>query len=499
MQDSKKQKSNFLSASEVESSPVGILIDFDNYSKLKFNAFDIRNSTLQGKMTRLHNPNKINITFSRLESLHCTGVNFTSVDFKDCYIKGSVFENCKFNDAALINNLFDDVTFRNCTFRMTSVTGCRFQDVLFENCDLRNVVINTCQFLYCSFKNCKTSNKIIEMSFLYDSHFYKTDIFMETILENFGLNRKHVDQSRIKVAKRFMVQPKDLKKNIKDKVKSDTLNTVERFKLDYFYDPKVLINGSDLLDETFRFDNWLQLCTIPKSFSLLLQNYSEFLQKNYDENNMPAWGLLKLHSMTGFLLEQKISDEEVYRSISGVHLSLSRFVEQFLTQLINTVTTLQGNTTILLVEGPMEQDFYYENLKTYFEGSSLAIENIIKHNSPNELILTWLNIKDIIPVIAVLLATRFKIEIENLNKNKPKRTTTTAAKLLPVKTDSSNKLQAFALELGFDEHESFIYQLKLKVITPGDLLFNLKLGLNTRILGKLKKILISLLDDSRKK
>jgi uncharacterized protein YjbI with pentapeptide repeats len=502
MSSKKELTQNIINAKDVEVSPIGININFSNYQRLKFKSLNIKNSTLTGVMNEKHLLNKTNIILSNLKDLEATNVNYTAVDIKDTHIDNSIFNDCRFNDSAIINSVLDSVNFVECSFKMTSITGTHFFNVIFEDCDLSNVVINTCQFINCKFKNCKTSNKIIEMSLLYESYFYKTDIYLESILENFGLTNASLEDSRVKIGNSFLDNNDKLASSINEIINSNEHTAIDKFKLDFFTNPSILTDGSEFLDQTFNYTNWIDLCIIPKTFSLLLEFYSDFLFKNFDDNKVPVWGILKLHTMTGNLLEQEVLHNDVFRSVSGVHLSLSRFVEKFYSALIDTVITQNNNKLILLVNGPLDKDFYSENLESFFDDTNLNILNVVKHNSPNELILSWLSIKDIIPIISVLLATRFKVEFENLKDIRKKVNDVTTTELIPIDINNNHNhkdLQAFSFELGFDENESFLYQMKLKIITPGDLLFRLRLGLNTKILGKVKKILISLLNDTAKK
>jgi hypothetical protein len=72
---------------------------------------------------------------------------------------------------------------------------------------------------------------------------------------------------------------------------------------------------------------------------------------------------------------------------------------------------------VLLVEsGPLDIFYYQSLLNPLFANSNAEIIKVIKHNSPNELIIQGLDIiQSFTPIIALFLATRVKLEIRDIS------------------------------------------------------------------------------------
>jgi len=398
----------------IETNPDRVEVNFTKYDTLKFRSKNISYSTLIGKITAKHHFDKINIVHSSWQKTEASQVDFNNSDIKDCAINDSLFEACQFNDAAHINNYISQTKFFGCTFNQTSITDSEFRNCQFDNCDFTDVIISSSRFTDCYFAQCITSNKIIESSLLFDCVFEKTTIQPETITENFGLSKDALIDSQIRFKDRdgslkTVRSPEFYAKDI-----FANLTPIESFLFHYFQNPPILLEGSEDIDKTFDFGTWLELSKNPNRFRMLIERYHEFIMHEYDYDRAPFWMILKFHKMTGELSQSIDPDKlEVYRSILGVHMSLSRMVEVFL-ELTECLMRkyIDEDEINLLVVGPIEETYYLDNLSPVFEGRNLRIKRIVKHNSPNELLIGWEHVRDLLPLITLFLATRVKLGIQ---------------------------------------------------------------------------------------
>jgi uncharacterized protein YjbI with pentapeptide repeats len=484
--------------------PKGVVIDFNKIENISFEGKNISDSTLTGHINKKHLFNKINIIHSVIKNAHAYEVDFHNGDIKDCAIKESIIEICNFNEAAHINNDVSNINFIKCSFNQTSITDSEYRDTIFIECDFTNVIISSSKFINCKFIRCITSNKFIESSLIFDCDFEETDIQAETIIENFGINKNNLINSKIIVENkdkgRVLITPDEFTFNSI----SLKLNEIELFIIDYFHTPTILIEGSSNIDSTFEYTNWLKLSKNPNRFRLLIERYHEFILFNYDKDQAPFWMILKLHKMTEELSNSIDSSRvDIYRSIMGVHMSLSRLVEVYL-QLCEVllIKYLKEKEINFLVEkGPIDPTYYYNELEPIFEGRTLSIKKIIKHNSPNELLLIWDNYRDLLSLVAIFLATRVKFGIQKLILSENLLTTTKEGSNQIERYSSKKDISAIDIiktEFGFDNYANN-YILKIKAILPGNLLLHLNIEFRTKVFGKVKKIMLDILSKSTTK
>ena len=492
-----KKKDPSVSITEID--PIGKTFQFDLVPKIIFRGKNISDSILEGHIGKNHLFNKINIINSVWKNAIAKNANFYNSDIKDCSIKNSRFERCNFDAAAHINIDVSDTSFVTCTFNQTSITDSEFRNVSFTGCDFTNTIISNSRFVDCIFSKCKTSNKLIESSLLLDCKFEEIIIWTDTILENFGIHSGCLVNSKIRLLTKELISPEQFT----GESAGENLSAIQIFLIKYFLQIEILEEGSDEIDSTFDYMSWINLSKNANRFRLFIERYHEFIIYNYEKNNAPFWMILYLHKMTNDLARNIDSSKvDIYRSIMGVHMSLSRMVEDFL-QLAGFLFTqyARENEMNFLVDGPLQPEFYYEQLDSIFEGRSLQIQKIIKHNSPNELKIIWENVKDLLPVITVFLATRVKLGIQKQKMEQNLQTKTASGEMnADPASPAQNKakpLDIIRTEFGFDRYVNN-YMFKLRAILPGDLLLDLHIELRTKIFGKIKKIILDLLPKVRR-
>jgi uncharacterized protein YjbI with pentapeptide repeats len=406
---------------DIAAFPDEVSINFGDISGIVFTAKNISNSRLKGNMSQKHKLNKTNIISSYIENLNAETVSFNNSDIKDSRIISSIFNKCNFNHASQNNNLQSDNYYNECTFNQTSITLSDFKNCRFEKCDFSNIIISDCRFFNCHFEHCQTSNKMIESSLILDCSFKSTHIEVDTILGNFGLTKSNFTKCSIvvkglKTKKYNLTQFDDALNELGKK----TQNNIQKFRLAYFRKPSIISDFSTEVDNLFIVTDWITLGQNPNRFKLHIEKLHEFLLYEFDRDHLRLRTLIQL-----FEISSKLSDTfavksefiDLQRTIDGVFLTLERILESHLLTAENLLLKCQEEGYCrILVEGPLDKDYYEEKLKPITDLAPLKFGKIIKHNSPNELFIHWEDIKDLWPLILFLFTTRFKIELNKLDQ-----------------------------------------------------------------------------------
>jgi uncharacterized protein YjbI with pentapeptide repeats len=494
---SKKNLSVISNVEQLALFPEGVTIDFSKISSINFKAHNISKCVLRGEMTVKHKLNSANIIQSALVDL-IAKTSFYNGDIKDSRAEGSEFNNCNFNESAHINNAFFECQFIACSFNQTSITYSDFEKTSFVDCDFTNTVISDSRFLNCEFVRCKTSNKLIESSLLFDCSYIGMHFNFEFITENFGVERTQLSDSH------FRVKEGRATKNLLDstqaikKSRNSTTSPIEKFRWEFFESPSILSTGCPVVDKTFEPQSWISISRNANRFRLLIEKYHEFLLYQFEKDRAPFWNLLKLHNMTGKLSEIIDSQKsvDVSRALLGVHMSLTRLVEPYFeTAALIADRCVTQKQIKLLVNGPLDADYYREELSPIFEGTTMHIEKVIKHNSPNELHIWVERIRDCLPFVALILAIKGKIGLSKIEKQLLPKSPKRLKKIKQSNIDEASVKDIIKTEFGFD-NQAKTYAFKLQALLPGEHLFTAHIGLRTAMLGKIKKIILDFLPSS---
>jgi hypothetical protein len=214
----------------------------------------------------------------------------------------------------------------------------------------------------------------------------------------------------------------------------------------------------------------------PESLMSFLEKLSEFLILLYENNVIFLHPIMKFHYLTYLWTEQlevnSNTNNNIYKVLIGLHMIHTRYVQNFLTQLYIYFNSDFQSISLIL------DDDYIDN-KTYYIQKFEGIININENNILNikpynsvEFILHFEELSQYAPILALILSTRLKVNIENLNNqlylSKPEQ---------QVKiTKEHNKL--FNLEIGRGKSKDILFALKMQAIKPDSLLFDLSLDLN---------------------
>jgi hypothetical protein len=396
-------------------------IVFSKNEPITFEERNISDAKITGEMSRIHKLGKANIISSHIDALHAKNASFNNSDIKDSRFTDSIFENCDFNHASNNNNWIKNTQYSNCTFNQTAFTISDFTNCNFTRCDFTNVIISDCRFINCSFVSCITSNKMIESSLLFDCYFKSMEIELETISSNFGLSSSNLIDSHIRIVspdkKQITVKPPH---EIVSGILEYENNNIQKFKLQYFLAPTLLTDGTEVVDNLFRIEDWLKLCRNPNRFKLHIEKLHEFLLYQFDANNLRLRTLMQLFDVSSQLsdaISKRSHLIDLQRTVDGIFITLERMLELYFTIAKAILGKAEEDSLFrLLVVGPLEKDFYLSELFDLLNLAPIILGKIIKHNSPNELFIHWEDIKDLWPIILFVFSTKCKFELNKLDE-----------------------------------------------------------------------------------
>lgn len=473
--------------------PIKLEINFSEIEKIEILAQEILECSINGVFGPLHKIKQGNIVQCRVDDFGSLNADLEYVDFKDSSITNSNFKDSSFDYAAFINCNYENVQFEQCHFHNVSITGCEFYNVTFLNCKLDHMVIESCKFYNCNFFDSTTSNKLFEICLFTDCRFDRTDIQIQTILDNFGLSNSDLIDSKIRsktVNEDFVFTDPVAWRN------ENNPNKIQEFRLEFFVSSKCVLEGSEILDRTFALGSWLENARIPSTFNNQFTLFHEFLIELYDTGKSTLFPLIKLHALSSSLINAEGINKTVLSSIYGVHMTLSRFIERFLDLVVREANSAD-NPIVILVNGPVEPDYYMSELDFIFNHVNLSILKVKKHNSPNELLLSWDKIQDLLPLISLLLATRLKFELKKIENSWMDKLDRESIQSIAMKIDSPDEgIQKFSFDLGVDSDRQYLYGLKLKSIFPGGLFMEFGLHISTKKISVLRQVLVEILKKS---
>ncbi len=482
-------------------------VDLSKFSPGEFFRNDLVRYRITGKLPPGIDFRTVNFVGCVLHDVTAEGVDFSECDFKDTLLKGVTFSDCNFKDGTFATTFFSETEFRRCSFYNLAAHSSDFNRVHFIDCDLTNLLVKSSRFSGCPFTNCVTSNKICELSTLFDVTFTKTTIQVDTITSNFGLTSESLKDSQIRSGRARETHDLIKVEELDSFLATQNLSPLERLSLEFFLN-HTLLNGSIALDESLDITQWTRIYKNPGSFVELLDKFAEFLVHLYDENRLAAHTILLLHHVTSTLTESIPQGERLHRvvmSLGGIHLILSRILEDYL-YILDLAARQTAVSLVFLAEGPTDPDYFRASLEPWLEdGVTIAR---LERNSPFIIEFTASDLVKLLPLLAAFLATRTKIEITRLKKELEKSDKTKARKQLVkrggAKRNLPEKLEktqhsVFSVSSGLVTSPNPAYEFRVRSLMPGSLLVDLRLNFSTTLVQRIRSILLLLLTGSSEK
>lgn len=360
--------------------------------------------------------------------------------------------------------------FIGCNNCLTNFNKSDFYDVTFQDCDFSRLLIKDCKFYDCIFINCKTTNKIFESCIFINSRFENMEIQTQTIFDNMGISRNNCVDVVCRTARTTeehtiinILEIDQYAANIFQELNAIFfLNSTD----EAWYTKLYLLLESDLLFSRKK---------TSESLVGFLEKLSEFLILLYENNTICLHPIIKFHHLTyawtSYLEAKNNTINSTYKTLIGLHMMHTRYVQSFLEHIYLFFNEEFKSLSLILNDD-------YKKDKTYYINKLSGIINIdeeqilaIKPYNSADLVLFFQELYQYAPAIAVVMSTRLKLKIEQINSQ-----LYLSSQEQAVIAKEHNKL--FNLEIGKGKTKDILFALKMQAIKPDSFLIDLSLNLN---------------------
>jgi len=476
------------------------LIDLDAMNGRIDEAVDLINCTITGTARPIHELERHNFISCVFEDAFFRDLDLTGCDVKDTLVVNCEYSGCRINAATHTASIYKETEFIGCNFHNAAITDSEYHHVRFSGCDLDNVLIKNCRFYDSTFVECATSTHVFENCIFVRTSLDRTEIELRTIISNFGLKSELMTECRVRdgrINRPFGYVPVE---EIPAAALRDRDDPLAILSIRYFVDSH-LLGAEDGFDEAFDLRRWAQMARQPASFAQLIELFAEFLVTAYENSEVDMHKLLLLHDVTRQIVYDRSPDAVGYRyavSFGGIHLALSRFVEEYLDKLYSAWDT--GHPDLWVVaDGPMSSDYFEDQLAGLLSHSGLRVGEIRPHNS---VLLQLVEIMDggKFFALALILASFVKVELKATHSSSFRLSKVgaepAAAGTSIVPAADSEPFEFFHIASGMTGDKKRAYELRVKSLVPTtSIVVDLKLLVSTAFVRKVRQVIVRIADD----
>lgn len=476
------------------------LIDLDTLNGRIDEAIDLINCTITGAARPIHELERHNFISCVFEAAVFRDVNLTGCDVKDTLVLNCEFSRCRINAATHTASIYRETEFSDCNFHNAAITDSEFHGVRFVGCDLDNVLVKNCRFYDSTFVECMTSTHVFENCIFVRTLLDRTEIELRTIVSNFGLKSGLMVQCRVRDGRAnrpFAYVPTE---DIPATALQDRGDPLAILSIRYFVDGHML-GAEDGFDEAFDLRRWAQMARQPASFAQLIELFAEFLVTAYENSEVDMHKLLLLHDVTRQIVYDRSTDAVSYRyavSFGGIHLALSRFVEDYLDTLYSIWDADRPDLWVV-AEGPLSSDYFEDRLAGFLSHCGLRVGEVRPYNS---VLLQLIEAVDggKFFALALILASFVKLELKATHSSNFRllgssgEATAGGAGIVPA--IGGEPFEFFHIASGMTGDKKRAYELRVKSLVPTtSIVVDLKLVVSTGFVRKIRQIIVRMADE----
>jgi uncharacterized protein YjbI with pentapeptide repeats len=476
-------------------------INLDELDGKLHEGVDLIGYRLTGQARLVHDLSSHNFISCVFDGVYATDVDLTRCDFKDVLIRNSHFRRCKIQAATHSTCVYVASHFEECDFSNAAQTNCEFLSVRYERCQLSNLMTKSSRFTDAIFTQCTSKTHVFEGNVFLRTRFISTDLELRTITSNFGLKHELTEHARIRTARvkephRF-IEADELRVLVSEYAH----NPLALLSVLYFLEGNLLSGGKEV-DRAFEIESWMRLARQPAAFAQLVESLTEFLVNAFEDDEVDAHKILLLHDITRQIIEASADDPAGYRMhlfFGGIHLALSRLVEEYLGVLADLVPQSRAESRVL-ANGPPSKIYYERELAEVLQHCGVTVRDARPHNSPTEVIFA-----DLLPggqlfLIALLLASFVRVELRAHARErlKPRSLGRGKRASLPKKAGIriAKEAEFFELTAGMSTEAQRAYELRIKSLLPTtSIVVDLRLSVSTQLMHKLRTVIVRILQD----
>jgi uncharacterized protein YjbI with pentapeptide repeats len=475
-----------------------VSINLDELQGKINDSVDLVRYRLTGQARLVHDLSSHNFISCVFDNVFVNEIDLTRCDFKDVLIKNSQFRRCKIQAATHTASVYLNSEFEECDFTNAAQTNCQLREVRFIKCNLSNLLSKDSRFAECTFSECRMETHVFENNIFKRSRFIRTDIETRTIFSNFGMKLSLTDNCRIRDGRanrpHTFISPEKLGTVIAQH-QHDPLTILSGL---YFLNGNLLLGGEEI-DRAFEMESWVRLARQPTSFAQLIELLGEFLVGAFDDSEVDIHKILILHDITRQIIaaDQLGSDGfQIRLAFGGIHLALSRLVEDYLNALADVSARLPTDVHVL-VNGPPSKQYYEMEFADLLDHCGVRIGEARPHNSPTELTFIEQLPGGRFLLLALILATFVRFELHAAPISLPKPVSAPPRKkIAPPEGALKSSADFFALTAGLSKDELHAYELRIKSLVPAtSIVIDLRLAVSTKFIYKIRTLVIRILED----
>jgi hypothetical protein len=266
----------------------------------------------------------------------------------------------------------------------------------------------------------------------------------------------------------------------------------------YFVDGN-LLGDADGFDAAFDLRAWARMARQPASFAQLIELFAEFLVTAYDNDEVDMHKLLLLHDVTRQITYDRSPDAVGHRyavSFGGIHLALSRLVEEYL-NVLYAMWDSARNDLWIIAKGPLSRDYHERQLAPFLTHCGLRIGKIQPHNSVLLQLLEELGGGKFF-ALAIILASFVRTELKvtrtfkQIMVSTPENAGLSGTKIAVVQ----EPFEFFHITSGMTGSKQRAYELRVRALVPTtSIIVDLKLAVATGFVRKIRQCIIRIAED----
>lgn len=411
------------------------------------------------------------------------GVKFHRVDYKD-----SSFIDCRFDDSDLgggsvVSCTFANSTFDRCSFMDAALHDCRFIECTFIECSFCDSMIRNSTAANCCFDACQTSNKLFDGCRLYSNIFRGTFLDVSAIADNFGLDQAQIAKHFIRADRSRSETPFDFDAIQNGWNAVEYVSVFERIKLDYYLSGTGL-RGGETLDLTFDSRSWFQAVRAPVNFERLLQDFADFLFRNYDQDRVSIGFILRLAQLAKEVGDQSTNlpgYAQITQAAAGIHLQcLQRLV--YLEQAVASFRVRYPGDKLIFRSTDDISDEMAQEIADYFLEIAPSVKmRITPRNSPLDIIVEGLSVSHAIFLITLFFCTKLRLTLANLSSPREEG--------VAGEGTGSNEKDIFSLQVGGASGDALVQAFALSTGLTRGIVFKCEVKYSTEIIEKIRRFI----------
>lgn len=459
---------------------------------------DVINCTITGTARVEHELERHNFISCVLENANFRNLDLSGCDIKDTLLINCEFSDCKINSATHTASIYKATAFRRCNFHNAAITDSEYHEVEFVDCELDNVLVKNSRLYDCNLTGCLTATHVFENCIFVRTLFERSEVELRTLVSNFGLKSSLMIDNKVRDDRRSQTHVFIPKADIASAALSDRDDPLALLAVLYFTDGNLLGDAAGF-DTAFDLRAWARMARQPASFAQLIELFAEFLVTAYDNDEVDMHKLLLLHDVTRQIAYDRSPEAVGHRyavSFGGIHLALSRLVEEYLDALYTMWNPDRADLWVI-ASGPLSREYHANQLAPFLMHCGLQLGEIHPYNS----VLLQL-LEEVAGgrffALAIILASfvRADLKIARASRRVLVSTAENSGLIATQVAVVQEPFEFFHVTSGMTGSKQRAYELRVRALVPTtSIIVDLKLAVATGFINRIRQCIVRIAED----